>query len=148
METTLRPLSYMVVGFVLAVLAASSGPFALRHAHSGTSVIGIPVNLPLSFEANRGQVDSQVHYLARGPGYTVFLTDREAVLALKSGASDRGPSTWGAGRERSRPDSGAVVRIQPLGAGRNANVQALDQLPGISNYFVVANSILCGVSAL
>ncbi|HSD51918.1 MAG TPA: hypothetical protein VLG48_10970, partial [Candidatus Methylomirabilis sp.] len=29
--------------------------------------------LPLSFEVNRGQTDSQVKYLARGPGYTLFL---------------------------------------------------------------------------
>ena len=39
--------------------------------------------LPLSFEANRGQTDSQVKFLSRGRGYTVFLTSTEAVLALK-----------------------------------------------------------------
>ena len=72
MKTTLRPLSYFVVGFVLVVLAASSGPFALRRAHSGAPVTGIPVTLPLSFEANLGQVDSQVHYLARGPGLSLI----------------------------------------------------------------------------
>src|SRR5438477_5397486 len=38
--------------------------------------------IPLSFEANQGQTDRQVQYLARGPGYTVFLTATEAVLAL------------------------------------------------------------------
>ena len=38
--------------------------------------------LPLSFEANRGQTDPQVKFLSRGPGYTVFLTSTEAVLAL------------------------------------------------------------------
>ena len=38
--------------------------------------------IPLSFEANRGQTDAQVQYLARGPGYTLFLTATEAVLAL------------------------------------------------------------------
>jgi hypothetical protein len=37
----------------------------------------------LSFEANRGQTDSQVKFLSRGRGYTVFLTSTEAVLALK-----------------------------------------------------------------
>jgi len=39
--------------------------------------------LPLSFEANRGQTDPQVKFLSRGPGYTVFLTATQAVLALK-----------------------------------------------------------------
>src|SRR5882672_1919068 len=39
--------------------------------------------LPLSFEANQGQVDPQVNFLSRGSGYTLFLTPSEAVLSLK-----------------------------------------------------------------
>jgi hypothetical protein len=39
--------------------------------------------IPLSFEANQGQTDAQVQYLARGPGYSLFLTATEAVLALR-----------------------------------------------------------------
>src|SRR5262245_45394011 len=31
-------------------------------------------HLPLQFEANLGQTESTVKFLARGPGYTVFLT--------------------------------------------------------------------------
>ncbi len=38
--------------------------------------------LPLHFEANRGQVDARVDFLARGPRYTLFLTADEAVLSL------------------------------------------------------------------
>jgi hypothetical protein len=136
MTATLRLLSRIVVGFTLGVLSASSGSLAPRHAHSGAPVTGIPVTLPLSFEANWGQLDNQVNYLARGPGYTVFLTDHEAVLTLKPGVDNRGAFTSEAGRERSRPSSGAAVRIQPVGARRHAAVQALDQLPGISNYFI------------
>src|SRR5207247_6005685 len=40
--------------------------------------------LPLSFEANRGQVDRKVSFLSRGRGYTLFLTGDEAVLSLRS----------------------------------------------------------------
>jgi hypothetical protein len=40
--------------------------------------------LPLSFEINQGQTDSQVKFLSRGPGYTLFLTGSEAVLSLES----------------------------------------------------------------
>ncbi|MGH9837979.1 MAG: SBBP repeat-containing protein [Blastocatellia bacterium] len=39
--------------------------------------------LPLSFEANKGQTDSQVKFLSRGSGYGLFLTPTEAVLALR-----------------------------------------------------------------
>jgi hypothetical protein len=38
--------------------------------------------LPLSFAANQGQSDSRVRFTSRGSGYSLFLTDSEAVLAL------------------------------------------------------------------
>ncbi len=41
--------------------------------------------LPLSFERNDGQTDSEVKFLSRGRGYTMFLTQSEAVLALRAG---------------------------------------------------------------
>src|SRR5438445_4512638 len=40
--------------------------------------------LPLTFERNAGQTDRRVKFLARGPGYTLFLTGDEAVLSLRS----------------------------------------------------------------
>ncbi len=39
--------------------------------------------LPLSFEVNRGQAGNQVKFLSHGQGYTLFLTNNEAVLALQ-----------------------------------------------------------------
>jgi hypothetical protein len=42
--------------------------------------------LPLTFEPNRGQSDPRVKFLARGPGYTLFLTPSEAVLRLQGQA--------------------------------------------------------------
>ena len=39
-------------------------------------------NVPLGFEANRGQTDSRVKFLSRGGGYELFLTSREAVMLL------------------------------------------------------------------
>ncbi|MGH7813624.1 MAG: hypothetical protein ACREQI_06435, partial [Candidatus Binataceae bacterium] len=49
-----------------------------------TSLLG---RLPLTFEANRGQTDARVKFLARGEGYTLFLTRTGATLALRSSAS-------------------------------------------------------------
>lgn len=40
--------------------------------------------LPLHFEANRGQVSSEVRYLSRGPGYTLWLTNTRTTLVLTS----------------------------------------------------------------
>ena len=42
--------------------------------------------LPLSFEANQGQIDTRVRFLARGSGYTIFLTDDGAVLTMRKSA--------------------------------------------------------------
>jgi len=42
--------------------------------------------LPLSFEANIGQTDSHVQFLSRGDGYSVFLEENEAAIALRPAA--------------------------------------------------------------
>ena len=48
--------------------------------------------LPMHFEPNQGQTADEVRYLARGAGYSLFLTDTEAVLVLRKG---RGPGQEG-----------------------------------------------------
>jgi len=60
---------------------ATPTPLSPTVAASGTAPYG---TLPLSFEPNRGQTDPQVAYLARGHGYTLFLTGTGATLALAS----------------------------------------------------------------
>jgi len=77
--------------------------------------------VPLSFEANRGQTDARVDYLSRGKGYTLFLTRGQAVLRLQTAAFPAARS--------------AVLRMKLLGAGGTAAPSALDQLPGVANYF-------------
>lgn len=42
-------------------------------------------NARMAFEPNRGQADRSVRYLSRGPGYTLFLRDQDAILALSTG---------------------------------------------------------------
>jgi Beta-propeller repeat/Transmembrane protein 131-like N-terminal len=63
--------------------------------------------LPMAFEINQGQADAQVKFLARGAGYTVFLTGDEAVLALKEsgGRSKIRNSKRESGQSRSRPSA-------------------------------------------
>ena len=43
-------------------------------------------NLPLVFESNQGQSDSEVKFLSRGSGYGLFLTANQAVLTLQHSA--------------------------------------------------------------
>jgi len=88
--------------------------------------------LPLSFELNQGQTDASVRFLARGQGYSLFLTADEAVLALASG----GRASVATAAKDQGPRTAAVLRMKFLGANPNAVVAGLDELPGKSNYFI------------
>jgi hypothetical protein len=90
--------------------------------------------LPLSFEANQGQTDRQVKFLSRGSGYTLYLTQREAVLALRP-APARGKRQGASGSDLV-PATPSVLRMQLLGANPAAPMRGLDELPGTVNYFV------------
>src|SRR5262245_52882140 len=55
--------------------AAAPSPGELRRNSDAlrTDVLKTYGQLPLQFEPNLGQTESTVKFLARGPGYTVFL---------------------------------------------------------------------------
>ena len=78
--------------------------------------------VPLSFEANQGQTDSQVKFLSRGDGYSLFLTSNEVVFTLRTLAGFKAQPS--------------VFRMELLGAERNAQVSGADKLPGVANYFI------------
>jgi hypothetical protein len=101
--------------------------------------------LPLSFEINRGQTDSQVKFLSRSTGYTLFLTSSEAVLALRKAESSK--------QNRERDDISShfhplsfhvnpsrfaetVLRMKLIDANLKPQIEGLDKLPGKSNYFI------------
>src|SRR5579859_2616357 len=44
--------------------------------------------LPLSFEINAGQTSSEVEFLSRGPGYSLFLTRSGAVIRFSDVAGN------------------------------------------------------------
>jgi hypothetical protein len=50
--------------------------------------------LPLSFEPNQGQTEARVKFVARGSGYSLFVTPQEAILALNRSRVPR-PRNWG-----------------------------------------------------
>src|SRR5689334_10328949 len=93
--------------------------------------------LPLSFEANVGQSDPQVDFISRGSGYTLFLTSREAVLALR--AASASPTT---GDGRNKPESAAatVLRMKFVGSEAKTSVAGQEELPGKVNYFIGKDS--------
>jgi hypothetical protein len=101
--------------------------------------------LPLSFEANQGQADSQVKFLTRTGAYSLFLTGDEAVLALHGGKAttklpvDTRPATSPA-KANSAPTperaTESVLRMKLRNANAAAKVTGIDELAGTSNYFI------------
>jgi len=87
--------------------------------------------LPLSFEANVGQADDEVRFIARGGGHRLLLTPTAISFVLRdAGSSLAGP--FGNRRAGSHPplgfafaDADPAVRIEPL-----------ESLPGIVNYLI------------
>jgi Bacterial Ig-like domain (group 3)/Beta-propeller repeat len=107
--------------------------------------------LPLSFEANQGQADARVKFLSRTGGYSLFLTADEAVLALRAKREKKGEDTVSTARpERSRrvllsttktralaPErTTSILHMKLRNANSAAQVSAMDELAGTSNYFI------------
>ena len=107
--------------------------------------------LPLSFEMNRGQLNSKVQFASRGAGYKTFFTQSETVFVLRkpvastSAAMKRSTGTnpqrstqakeERAERAAQRAASKAVVRMSLAGANSAPAVTGLNELPGKINYF-------------
>ena len=115
----------MALSIVLAVGSAAVASGAQSPVPARAGAQAAYGNLPLSFEANRGQTDSRVDFLARGSGYTLFLTGDEAVLALRQ------PHTDTPSQQRD-----AVLRLQLLGVNTQSRIEGLNERRGKSNYFI------------
>ena len=95
---------------------SNSGEF--RTEHRGRS---------LSFEANQGQADSRIRFLARGRGYSLLLTDTEALLKL--------PAASQAHADEKLP----WIRMQHVGANPVPLVKGSDLTQAKSHYFLGNN---------
>jgi hypothetical protein len=73
--------------------------------------------LPILFQANAGQTDEQVKFFARGAGYSLFLTGRDAVFVL------------------ARDSRRAALRMNLSGANDQPTLSGLGELPTRLNYF-------------
>src|SRR5665213_259386 len=97
-------------------------------------------NLPLAFESNEGQTHPDVKFLARGNGYNLFLTAKEAVMDFKRFEKDSplAPSarnkTNNAGNAKCL--GGEVLRMKLEGASEDVSLQGLEDLPGVSHYLI------------
>ena len=87
----------------------------------------------LLFERNLGQTADQVHFLARGPDYTLFLTDRGLVARLASGDREDPAAD---GRPRAHRRSSAVIGMTLANANPSPVVTGESPQPSTASYFI------------
>jgi hypothetical protein len=131
-------------------LAAPSSPSAANFPPSISAVsraraLQTHAALPMTFEANNGQTDPEVKFLAHAPAYTLFLTDTEAVLSVPEGPSKAAsfhaeqPSLHRLGSHPGKPAAPNLSRIVRLGFAGTSTPSAIvgrDQLISKTNYFI------------
>lgn len=126
-ESRLRSSHFtFVVGICLCLTSSSlgvTGNTASPNQSPAAAAIR-SAKLPISFEENLGQVGEQVKYLARGEGYTLFLTSHAAVLGLREGGKDA-RTRW--------------LRLELQGASAAPAIAGEAELPARSNYFIGQN---------
>lgn len=133
----------LALGCWLAVLGATVAlaPFdalastAAEPAPGAGAAIARFAQLPLSFEANRGQTDEAVQFLARGRDHTIYLTRNGATIALQLGRASTNAAR--PSRIPTAPDSVThLVRMTLVGAHTTPGVTGLEPNRSRVNYLV------------
>ena len=92
------------------------------------------LGLPLSFEANLGQAETDVRFLARGGGHRLLLTPSALTLLMRDAGERQAGPFGAAGRSNRARMSLSFIDADPL-----AEIQSIDPLPGRINYLVGPN---------
>ena len=125
----------LVIGIVCLVTAFAGVIFVAARNDDGKPDVRTPATarvadrfgkLPLSFEANKGQIEQPVKFLSHGPGYHLFLTANEAVLTLRKPQAHA---------DDTKVREGSVLRLKMIGANSAPQIEGQDELPGKVNYF-------------
>ncbi|HEV2708449.1 MAG TPA: SBBP repeat-containing protein [Pyrinomonadaceae bacterium] len=133
---------------VTASTAASSDSFKQQETDEAAraAVAEDFAQLPLRFETNAGQTDRKVKFISRGSGYVLFLTPTEAVMSLSSpvGAHRKKTTDDAVADDKSRRAAAQKtertnIRMRLIGANQSPRMEALEELPGKSNYFTGEN---------
>ncbi|WP_420267127.1 hypothetical protein [Candidatus Magnetominusculus dajiuhuensis] len=123
-----------VVVSLIAVMCLSTLAYAnvsaATQSEDNAVIVGSYGKLPIAFEANEGQTDPTVKYLARGQGYTLFMTPGEFVLSMTT--TDRKLS-----ENMVKTESIRIKFVNPnTDASGAQTITGLGELTCKSNYFI------------
>jgi len=133
-----------------SLTAASSSAIAHYDSAKVGQLLESYGQLPLRFEANRGQFNRQVRFLGRERGYSLLLNATEAVFQFRDhtskvkdqpGFAKSMPNTpeFFLNRTAPKPSRLASVRMKLVGANPSPSSEGLEPLPGKINYFIGSN---------
>ena len=117
---------------------------ALPARKASAQVAANYLKLPLSFVRNLGQVGNdprrQVAFFSAGQGYSLFLTSRQAVLALQENSGRESTRSQGFSTSGGSPTPHtAALRMKLSNANPHPVLTGMDELPGKNNYFIGRN---------
>jgi photosystem II stability/assembly factor-like uncharacterized protein len=121
------------------MLAGSLWGLSTRHAQPLPNGADFDLSkLPLSFEANAGQADPQVRFLARQPQGTLLFADESVYIVIPNSTGEAAkPDARRVSSTELPSNSSAtfsVVRLQFMGANPDPQVDGGSLLPGKVNY--------------
>ncbi|HEY0457869.1 MAG TPA: hypothetical protein VGC97_01885 [Pyrinomonadaceae bacterium] len=110
------------------VAAAENAPEKLSQTDYG--------KMSLLFEQNKGQTDRAAKFIARGSGYTLYLTETEAVFQLKTAETGRqNDSEELSGKTRIVKTKSDKLKIRFVGANQNPKMTGDAQAVTKTNYY-------------
>jgi Beta-propeller repeat len=116
-------ISALLLVTLLAIFGArhtlATNPVAVQTPRPNSDIVHANYSQPLVFEPNRGQTNQRADYVAHGPGYSLFLSHGEALIALK-------PHKGGA----------SALRMRPVGGNISPRAESLEAQTGKANYFI------------
>src|SRR5579872_324843 len=134
------------VAAILAVFFLALVPIATHHPAASYPPMGPSLKersrvmtnfarLPLAFEQNRGQVQGDTNFIARGSGFEAFLDPAGATVALGAPQlQTTAPTRHQPVVKPSRPEL-SEIRMNLEGASHATRPEAEDRLPGVVNYY-------------
>jgi len=133
----MRPSSVpkILLSLALAAVACQAQKAIPQGTQSGSNY----GRLPLTFEANKGQTDPQVQFLARGKGYTAFLTTGGMVLSLRPTEILRNARAGNVSAANKAQSPAATLQLTLVGGNQNPVTVGEDPQPGRVNYFIGNN---------
>jgi hypothetical protein len=90
----------------------------------------------LLFEENKGQTDRAARFVSRGPGYTLYLTETEAVFALKTPVPETDAERVEKAPKTGRKLKSDVLKMKFAGANPHPQLSGAAEAVTKTNYYI------------